>query len=176
MLVAEPNNRAGLLVQSGLPATPGMTLRKVAFYLTCEAGKTALGLGDNSAGDLMPEYFAKAGLTDVVVYLSDKASPLQPPYESPEQQSLIDAVARAVAGDRWIWSREEAESYFLAGGGQPEPFSASWKALLDDQRAELDAAQDGSLVTAGGNLMYLIAGQNPAGRLAHDRTPERISG
>jgi hypothetical protein len=76
---------------------------------------------------------------------------------------LIDALARAVAEDRWIWSREEAESYFLAGGGQPEAFSASWKELLDNQRAELDAVQDGSLVTAGGNLMYLIAGRTPAG-------------
>ena len=105
---------------------------------------------------------ARAGLLDVVVYLSDKASPLRPPYESPEQHSLLDALAAAVAEDRWIWRREEAEAYFLAGGGRREAFSATWKALLDGQHAELDAALAGSLATAGGNLMYLVGGRVPA--------------
>lgn len=162
VLVAEPNNRSGLLVQSDPPAAPGTTLQKLEFYLTCEAGKTALGLGDLSAGDLVPEYFARAGLSDVVVYLSDKASPLQPPYESAEQQSLIDALATAVAENRWIWPRAEAESYYFAGGGRPEAFSATWKALLDYQRADLDAALGGSFATAGGTLMYLVAARAPA--------------
>jgi hypothetical protein len=137
-------------------------LRHLGFYLTCEAGKVALGLGDNSVGDLLPEYFAQAGLIEIdTFFLSDKASPLQPPYGSAEQQALVDALCTDVVEGRWVWNAEEARRYFLAGGGNSGAFDSAWRELLADQRSEHDAIRGKTLSTGGGNLMYLAVGRSP---------------
>ena len=48
-----------------LPTTRSTSSR---FVLACERGKIALGEGDNSVGDLVPGYFAEAGLTDIEIF------------------------------------------------------------------------------------------------------------
>ncbi len=163
VLVAEPNNAAGQLVRTNVTTwrTLDRELDRLRFYLTCEKGKAALGLGDSSAGDAIPQFFSQAGLEDVVVYLSDKASPLLPPYESPEERSLLVGLESDVAEGRWIWSRGEAETYFRAGGGDPAGFDSAWEALLADQRDELEAVRSNQLSSAGASVMYLIAGRVP---------------
>jgi len=160
VLVAEPSNLAGQVVRTNVSARsgPGALTSALAFYAICEAGKSALGEGDSSAGDLLPGYFAEAGLTVVACYLSDKASPLWPPYSSPEQAASVEARAAAVSDERWFWSRDQTLRYFLAGGGEPSAFSEGWSARLTEMSAEVDAIAGGALSTAGGSLMYLVAG------------------
>jgi ubiquinone/menaquinone biosynthesis C-methylase UbiE len=164
VLVAEPSNLAGQVVRTSVSAQSGprALTSALTFYATCEAGKAALGEGDNSVGDLLPGYFAEAGLGVVACYLSDKASPLWPPYSSPEQAASAEARATALSDERWFWSRDQTRRYFLAGGGEASAFSDAWSARLAEMRAELAAIRSGALSTAGGNLMYLVAGVKPS--------------
>lgn len=165
VLVAEPNNLAGQLVRTSVSAQsdPDALASAIHFYATCEAGKAKLGEGDNSVGDLLPVYFAEVGLTVGACYLSDKTSPLWPPYSSPEQAALVKAFETAAADQRCPWSSEETRRYFLAGGGDPETFSAAWSVRLREMQADLAAIHAGSLWTAGGQMMYLVAGKKPSG-------------
>ena len=121
VLVAEPNNLAGQVVRTSASAQSGprALASALAFYAACEAGKASLGEGDNSAGDLLPGYFAEAGLTVVACYLSDKTSPLWPPYSSSEEAALAEARAAALSDERWFWTGDQTRRYFLAGGGRP---------------------------------------------------------
>jgi SAM-dependent methyltransferase len=164
VLVAEPNNLTGQLVRSSVSARsdPAELAAAIGFYATCEAGKAKLGEGDNSVGDLLPGYFAEVGLTVEACYLSDKTSPLWPPYSSPEQAALVEALATADAGQRCPWSCEETRRYFLAGGGDPAAFSAAWSVRLREMQAALAAIRSGALSTAGGQMMYLVAGKKPS--------------
>jgi len=165
VLVAEPNNLAGQLVRTSGSAQrdPEALASSVHFYATCEAGKAKLGEGDNSVGDLLPGYFAEVGLTVSACYLSDKTSPLWPPYSSPEQAALVKAFSTAAADQQCPWSAEETRRYFVAGGGDPTTFSEAWSTRLQEMQTGLAAIHSGSLSTAGGQLMYLVAGKKPSG-------------
>ncbi len=164
VLVAEPNNLAGQLVRTSVSAKsdPEALASSVHFYATCEAGKSKLGEGDNSVGDLLLGYFAEAGLTIAACYLSDKTSPLWPPYSSPEQAALVEAATTAVAEQRCPWSSEDTRRYFVAGGGDQATFSDAWSARLREMQVVLAAIRSGSLWTAGGQMMYLVAGKKPS--------------
>ncbi len=164
VLVAEPNNLAGQLVRSSVSSQndPEALASSIHFYATCEAGKIKVGEGDNSVGDLLPGYFAEAGLDLVGCYLSDKSSPLWPPYSSPEQAALVRAIEGAAAEERCPWNRDEARRYFLAGGGSEAAFAEAWSTRVRAVQADLAAVQSGSFWSAGGQLMYLVGGQKRA--------------
>ncbi|MHB8328576.1 MAG: class I SAM-dependent methyltransferase [Acidimicrobiales bacterium] len=164
VLVAEPNNLAGQLVRTSISAQRGTKtlVSALSFFATCEAGKAALGEGDNSIGDLLPGYFAEAGLNVRAVYLSDKASALWPPYSSPEQVAFVNALSSEVAEGRlWGWDEVQARRYFMAGGGDTSAFPDLWAARLEDLRMDLSAVGNGAFSTGGGHIMYLVAGRTP---------------
>src|SRR6185437_13934046 len=91
LLLAEPNNLANHAVFSNV-AAPVVELTR--FALICEHGKAALGLGFNSVGDLVPGYLAEIGARDIRVYLSDKVTPIYPPYETREQQVTLEQASQ----------------------------------------------------------------------------------
>ena len=133
LLVAEPNNIAGILVADSTTHAqpPEARIERVAFALICERGKAALGEGDDSVGDLLPGYFAEAGLIDIETRLNDKAFSLFPPYAPPEQQALKAAILEDVAARRWIWPKSDTRRYYLAGGGTEDQFEPRWRRRLD---------------------------------------------
>ena len=163
VIVAEPNNRASLLVSSS--ATAGDKVEAlvdlIAFYLTCEQGKIALGEGNDSVGDLLPGLFSEAGLVDVEAFLSDKASVMVAPYASEEQQALKAQSEADLERSALGWSREEAKRFYDAGGGEAAAFDASWQRRLDEARATVASLDDGTFHSAGGSIHYLIAGRRP---------------
>ncbi|MDA8331871.1 MAG: methyltransferase domain-containing protein [Candidatus Dormibacteraeota bacterium] len=163
-LVAEPINLAGQLVRSSVSyqEDPEALASRIHFYATCEAGKIMLGEGGDSVGDLLPGYFAEAGLQLVGCYISDKASPLWPPYSSPEQSALVESIEGAAADERHPWGRQEARRYFLAGGGSEAAFEEAWSRRARAAREELAGIQGESLWSSGGQMMYLVAGRRPA--------------
>jgi len=154
VIVAEPNNLASYVVHTSVGIDVVDALR---FVHTCERGKLALGEGLNSAGDLVPGYFALEGLTDIETWIGDKAAMLVPPYEAEDQQAfkaaMIEQAREGFAG----WTREQAERYYRAGGG--EDFDAAGERRRADERAAAEAAEAGTFYSAGGMLMYVIAGR-----------------
>jgi SAM-dependent methyltransferase len=163
VLASEPNNRSltmmGSSVNAHIPIDERIDL--VRFYLVCERGQRALGRGDSSVGDLLPGYFTQVGLTQIETVLSDKCSMLIPPYDTEEQRAFADQIVLDAEHGAWGWSRREAHDYFLAGGGANEEFDAVWQRRMDETRREADAIAAGSFHTAGGDILYLVAGRRP---------------
>ena len=60
--------------------------------------------------------------------------------------------------DWWVWSREEAKRYFLAGGGREDEFEPRW---LEESRETARELAANRLHTAGGGIHYLISGRRP---------------
>jgi SAM-dependent methyltransferase len=163
VVASEPNNRALTLMVTSVSADDSLEERidLVRFYVTCEQGKTALGLGNNSLGDLVPGYFAAAGLEEVNACQSDKVSLMIPPYASPDQQALKDAYMADVEEGGWGWTKDEGRRYFEVGGGDPAEFDGMWERRLDEARRLAAAIEEGSYHAAGGDVLYLISGRRP---------------
>jgi SAM-dependent methyltransferase len=141
VVASEPNNRALTLLDTSETADWSLEerLHLVRFVIICEKGKTALGEGNNSVGDLVPGFFVDAGLEEIQACQSDKVSLMVAPYEGDDQQALKDAYIEDARRGLWGWSREEARRYYAAGGG----------------------VEAGTFHTAGGDVLYLIAGRRP---------------
>lgn len=165
VLVAEPNNMAGTQLVGGLRAGEPVEQRlaMTRFQLVCERGKAALGEGDNSVGERAPGMFLRAGLADVSVCQSSRASPLLPPYESPAARALRAQVLDWASRDFWVWSREDTRRYFLAGGGGGAEFDGLWTLAMRLAQEEAQALRDGTYDGPGGLVCYLIVGTRPVG-------------
>jgi hypothetical protein len=161
LLLAEPCNRAALLVGSsgGVADSLDEHLDRVRFGLACELGKTALGEGDGSIGDLVPGLLAAAGAVDVQAWVADKAAVMIPPYEGDEQQALRASYLRDAGEGAWGWTRDEARRYYLAGGGDPADFDGAWNRRVAESAREAAAVRAGTFHAAGGTLHYLVAGR-----------------
>src|SRR5262249_1726115 len=85
IIVAEPNNKATHVVATSAGVDVFDALR---FIEICERGKVALGEGDNSAGDLIPGYFALEGLTAIDTWIADKPAAMVPPYARDDMQAF----------------------------------------------------------------------------------------
>ena len=157
LVVAEPNNQASYVAQtsSGLDVVDALTF--VAF---CERGKIALGEGDNSAGDLVPGYFALEGLVDVEAWIADKPAAMIPPYARDDMQAFkASMIEQARDGTMGLDAR--GGRALLRGGRRRRtstpPGSAGWPRAARPPRR----SRPGTFHTAGGMLMYVIAGRRP---------------
>ena len=161
ILVAEPNNFAGEASLSSLSMTlpTDRIIRQMRFKMICERGKAVLGLGYNSLGDLIPGYFSELGIGGIQVHISDKAGPLFPPYSGEEQQALIKQGKEWSLRDDFLgYSKQETETYFLAGGGTAEELALYWKEGKEDQREATRAIDECRYHAAGGGIVYLVSG------------------
>ena len=164
VLAAEPNNRAGLLVEEAPALDFGSDgpARRLTFYLTCARGKVALGEGDDSVGDRVPGYFAAAGLQSIQTFLSDRTWPLIPPYDSEEQQPFVSLLRRGAESGTWLgWTRDYALRLYSAGGGPEGDFDRCWEERMDEVRAVAAALDSHTLHTAGGAIHYIVGGRRP---------------
>jgi hypothetical protein len=127
-----------------------------------ERGKTTLGEGDGSIGDLVPGMLAAAGAVEVQAWVADKAALMIPPYETEEQHALREAYLRDAGESGFGWSKAETRRYYVAGGGRPDEFDAAWDRRLTESAREAAAIEAGLLHTAGGTLHYVTAGRRRA--------------
>lgn len=161
LLIVEPNNLAQHAVMGSLSkdSTADELTALFRFKLICQRGKEALGRGNISVGDLLPGYFAEAGIKEIQVYISDKAVPMFPPYETTEQQVHLKQSLEWNDREFWTWEKEETGTYFYAGGGTKEEFESLWRIATQDDGTFKDALLNGSYHSAGGSLMYLVSGR-----------------
>ncbi|HKG40487.1 MAG TPA: class I SAM-dependent methyltransferase [Conexibacter sp.] len=164
VIAAEPNNRAWFLVASSVTAGAEIedTVDLMRFYLTCERGKIALGEGNLSIGDLLPSHFMDEGLSDVEAFVSDKAAVMLPPYASEEQQARKQHFRETAQRGIWGLSRDQVRRFYTAGGGAETEFDASWQRRAAEMHAVANALDTGDFRTAGGNIIYLVAGTRPS--------------
>jgi SAM-dependent methyltransferase len=154
----EPNSLAQSLVLGPEVAGYGVEerLKLVRYQLYYEAGKRALGRGDDSVGDHLPQLFAQAGLTQIEVRLSDKAGALVPPYDTEEKRARAEELL-AWRGE-FEANAELIRACFQAGGGTDAEWD-DYAAFELAQAARIRAAvAAGTYLHPGGMLTYIVIG------------------
>lgn len=161
VLTVEPCNMASMGVFSSV--TDSFPTEVVAatlrFHLMLQRGKRALGLGFNSLGDLVPGMMAELGLRDIRVYMSDRATPMYPPYDKPHQRAEAKQWKDWHARGHWVWDKATTRQYFLAGGGEEREFEGLWEQAGRQMAAEIAAIEAGTFHCGNPHITYLIAGR-----------------
>lgn len=158
LLCVEPNNMVQTLIKNSLTADDPIqeVTDHVKYALICERGKKKLGYGDNSIGDLLPGMFAKEGLQEIEVRLSDKAIAMYPPYDKEEQEATLKQWARS---SRWELEGVPEKAYFEAFGDRYLDFYDYFHRKYRNAGKELlHSLEQEQYHTAGGALMYLVSG------------------
>jgi SAM-dependent methyltransferase len=154
----EPNSLVQSLVLDTVSST--YTLEERLMQVRCQAyyerGKRQLKGGDDSVGDRLPQLFLDAGLTDIEVRLSDKASALVPPYDTDEKRARVHELAS------WLDSYEQNRDYirecFLKGGGSEAEF-AEFEAMEKRENERVRALlEQEKFVHPGGMMTYIVIG------------------
>ncbi|MDD5628020.1 MAG: class I SAM-dependent methyltransferase [Elusimicrobia bacterium] len=166
LLAAEPNNRVsgGVLSSINHEESVQTTLARLRFELLCERGKRALGLGDNSMGDLLPGWLAGLGCRDISASLNDKLIPLFPPYAALEQKVFLKQIEDWIQREVGIDAADETRRFFLAGGGSVREFSEHRRRIRQEGRALLAAVRKGDYHCANGHLHYVVCARAPKSR------------
>lgn len=161
LVVVEPNNYANQLILDTLSIAEPLSdiIKAIQFHLICERGRERLGLGFESIGDIIPAYFQKLDLKNIQVYLSDKTSPLVPPYSTYEEQIWIKQLKDWFEEEFIVWNETDTKTYYLAGGGNIEDFNEVWQYLKKRFAKCLEAIANQTYSAAGGNILYLISGR-----------------
>ena len=162
VLCAEPNNIASSLVKSSLSEEDPIedVINDVKYALALERGKKLLGEGDNSYGDLLPGAFAEMGLDDIRVYLSDKSTPIYPPYTSPEQQAVLRNVQEWTSEESGPHDWVEKRRYLKALGQEYLSYLEEMQKRSDSEKSRyLNAIKNGQYSSGGATIMYLVSGR-----------------
>lgn len=159
IVVSEPNNLIHNLIFNNLNTDAPIQeiLDIIRFQLICDRGKSSLGKGFNSSGDIIPQYFNKAGLTDIKIYLSDLADYFIPPYHTQREQFIISTTPFP-SKESWEEESKYYKQYFLAGGGAENEFNNLWTKLIKNIELKITAWNKKVYCTAGGEILYLISG------------------
>lgn len=162
VICAEPNNCAPSLMMDSISRnrTVDEILEAVKYAFLYERGKALSGQGNNSVGDFVPEMFSKAGLKNIKVFLSDKANPLLPPYETVEQQAEIDAIFEWKKTNSAVFDKQIAKRYFEALGEEYLPFFEEyWENLVRQWDEIIGAIKEKRFYASGAAIMYLVSGE-----------------
>ncbi|MFO0855904.1 MAG: methyltransferase domain-containing protein [Phycisphaerales bacterium] len=161
VLAVEPCNMASMGVFSSVTDSfpTDVLAAMLRFHLTCQRGKRAMGLGFNSLGDLVPGMMAQLGLKDIRVYMSDRASPMYPPYDLPHQKAELAQLKDWHSRGHWIWDRETTRQYYLAGGGSEDDFENLWQQAGRQMAAEIAAMDAGTYHCGNAPITYLVSGR-----------------
>lgn len=159
IVCAEPNNLVGSVTFDSTAWNNELSsvLDGVELAWRCEMGKMRLGEGFNSAGELVPGWFASLGVETLHVFISDKAVAAWPPYDDDMLIGVADA-RRSLENGRLVYDRDTTRRYWLAGGGDDARFEAVWRKSLADLTESVRDMEQQSWSTAGGSLMYLVTG------------------
>jgi ubiquinone/menaquinone biosynthesis C-methylase UbiE len=161
VVCAEPNNLFGAVVADCFTASLSTEdlVDNYEFWLRYERGKAALGLGNNSIGDLLPSIFAQVGLEDVSVYLSDKTNPLLPPYSTDEQKALLAQEKEWEQSRSGPWDHDELKKYVYAGGGSQLMIDNYLRLAKERANLKQVAISDERYCDAGAAVMYVVSGR-----------------
>jgi SAM-dependent methyltransferase len=159
LVIVEPSNIATSASSIDLKTPISELIGLLEFQLICERGKMNLGEGFNSAGPCVAGWLSELDIEDIKSYMSDKTSMFMPPYESARERAIIREVGEMSQRDFWIWNREDALRYFLAGGGIQDAFDARWSMALAKVQEVLSEIQKGTLRSTSAPIILLVSGR-----------------
>lgn len=165
VLLAEPNNAVWPIVESVvLDASADEMAALLRFHGLCMAGKRALGEGDEYVGESLPRLLDAAGLESIEIRMNDRCAPMLPPYASEAERAQADEIVDMDDRDLCVWTRDETEKRFLAGGGPAAEFAGLWDAAMRSRRRVADRVREKTWSVSGGGLFYVAWGRKPATR------------
>ncbi len=161
VLAVEPCNMASMGIFSSVTDTfpTDVIAAMLRFHLMCQRGKRALGLGFNSIGDLVPGMMAELGAKDIRADMSDRATPMYPPYDKPFQRAELAQLKDWHARGHWVWDRTTTRQYYLAGGGDEHEFEGCWQQAGRQMGAEIAAMDAGTYHCGNASITYLVSGR-----------------
>lgn len=161
ILAVEPNNLFRELVRDSISYKRSLDehMKNLKFLLQCYQGHASEGKGERNRGDFLVQYFVKSGIQEVSSCLSDKSSPLYPPYEKEEQKAIIKALKEAYESRQYYWTEEETRRFFLAGGGTEKEFQENWARFKKHLADILEDIEKGEYYDPGTCLMYIVWGR-----------------
>lgn len=164
ILALEPNNLVQQLMFDRYQETDFRVeevLQVMEVRLRMEQGKKMLGKGYSSLGDVVPDLFQQAGLENIQVWLSDKALQIIPPYDTKEKRVRVAQLVSWLEEGNGGLGYEENLNYYLAGGGKKADFQRYWQRVLAYKDLLLQKISDQEHISAGGGVMYIVAGWLP---------------
>ena len=161
VLAVEPCNMASMGVFSSVTDLfpTDVVAAMLGFHLTLQRGKRALGKGFNSLGDLVLGLMAELGARDIRVYMSDRATPMFPPYDQPHQRAELAQFKDWHARGHWVWDRATTMQYYVAGGGGEHNFEHLWQQAGHQLGAEIAAMEAGTYHCGNPHITYLVSGR-----------------
>jgi SAM-dependent methyltransferase len=129
------------------------------YALLCERGKRASGEGGLSLGDRLPRLFQLAGLSGIQSYLSDKASPILPPYQGHETcVNLADLMAAHEDARVALWENQVDGWIAALNDDEARAFVAGIHAKRREAQRKLQGlVETQSYWDSGATLTYLIS-------------------
>jgi len=161
IIAFEPNNRINSLIMNNLNEIDEKyetVMRKVDSALRVELGKKSINEGLNSLGDIIHEFFYRAGFKNVRVWISDKAATLIPSYDTEEKQAIRDEIIHWMEYNEANYDYDKNLKYYLAGGGKECDFLLFWQEQEQRKQRDLSLLREGRYISSGGVLFYIIVG------------------
>ena len=159
LICAEPNNLTASILKDSIVSEfeTDELVEWFTFGLIKEKGKINLGKGDNSVGDLLPQFFSQIELTDIRIYLSDKANVIIPPYQSKEIKAMLEF---RLENKYEKFMKAETETQFATFGDKYDAIRQSVEQKIEAYKAELnDALENQNYYDVSTALMYLASGR-----------------
>ena len=159
LICAEPNNLMGSVLKDSLIAEfeTEEIIEWFTFGLIKEKGKINLGKGDNSLGDLLPQFFSQLQLNDIRAYLSDKANVIIPPYQTKEIKSMLKF---RLENEYEEFMKAETKAQIATFGGKYDAIRQSVDEKIGEYKSKLkDAIENETYYDVSTALMYLVSGR-----------------
>lgn len=165
VLCCEPDNLAGdiALLGTSMQTSDDDVVAIVRLLLTCQAGKVALGEGDERIGHRLPALFSEAGLAQVDAHVNDRCMVLHPPYERPDMQVAIETEIGWARQGLAIFAgtRDDARRLHRAASSNVAAFERGWSAIERWRTGFMGAIETKSFSAARGYVMYMVGGRKP---------------
>lgn len=157
VICSEPNNRIQSIIQDSSNRDDGIkkVLDRVKTSLVYEKEKLSRDDGNNSFGDLMAGTMNSLNFRNIQSYLNDKLISLYPPYDTVEQQAVINLYLTWGQSDAAQREFERQYRNALSGKGYPQ-FLAEY--LADHSGDQImEALKNQTYTSSGVSLLYLIS-------------------
>jgi SAM-dependent methyltransferase len=162
----EPDNLS-VLLENWYWSLPELSIEEQLLFkkvaLVCNKGRIKLGQGDSSIGNKVPFLMSRLSLKDVGIRQNDATCYIEPPYEGPRQEALLENVKK-----QWLDENsrnvitERERKHFAAGGGDPVEFERYLEIQNRNIQAFRKQIKEGTYSVCGAGHIYTIKGTKRA--------------
>jgi hypothetical protein len=132
------------------------------FNLIANMGRIRLGRGDAGIAPSIPHMLRKLGIVEIDIRMRDRASFVEPPYESAAQKRTIENMKKHLLSDEaYRFHTEKFRDEFLAGGGKIDDYNAVLKLGEKQCKIQLEQINNDEFYICGAYPLYIIKGNKP---------------